>query len=88
MKREVSRNHEELYLRDDVLLDAALKTDSGTRAMSGVTDLLLNLQCSERSASAHKHSKIQCRTCLLYSYMLNVLCQKISVKNVRDFLNV
>lgn len=57
VKREVSWDHKELYLRDNVLLSAAPKTDSGTRAMSGVTDLLLNLQCSERSASTHKHSK-------------------------------
>lgn len=47
VKRQVSWDYKELYLRDDILLDAALKTDSETRAMSGMTDLLLNLQCSK-----------------------------------------
>lgn len=47
VERQVSWDYKELYLRDDILLDAALKTDSGTRAMSGMTDLLLNLQCSK-----------------------------------------
>lgn len=47
MKHQVSWDYKELYLRDDILLGAAPKMDSGTRAMSSMTDLLLNLQCSK-----------------------------------------